>query len=325
MTPRAARLLTRLYPRDWKRRYGREFEALLEMGPADFCTLANVVWSALVEHIFSWRGVTMNRLHRSLGAIVCAYLAVIAAGLNFYATVDDSSLAAAMQTHLYLSDAWSVVALGSVIALMGAVAMLLPLLAGALRFAVSERRGDVLLRLLVAPVAAAVLTAWVVGAFFALGGHWAPLPWAIAGDWTASADWPSLPARWAFGSITAGLALLLLIVSSMSIYQAIERTRFDAVRFTLLHRLVTVHPLKAARIPGMITAVAMVVMTLGVLVWGVIAMRDATAAFDGYSGPMHTTALASWIGSFCVFALASVVALRMLPALRKQANEGLAG
>lgn len=319
MNRTTARMLTLLYPHGWRDRYGAEFEAMLEMGPANFCTLANVVWSALVEHIFSWRGVKMDRLSRSLGAIVCAYLAVIAAGLSFYATVDDSSLAAAMQTHLYLSGAWSVVAFGSVIALMGAVAMLLPLLAGVLRFAVLERRGDVLLRLLVVPTAAAALTAWVVGAYFALGGHWAPLPWAIAGDWTAAADWPPVQARWAFGSITAGLALLLLIVSAMSVYQAIERTRFDVLRFTLLHQPVRVDPLRAARVPGIITAVAMAVMAVGVLGWGVIAMLDASAALNEYSGPMHTTALVSWMGSFCVFALASVVALRMMPALRKQA------
>jgi hypothetical protein len=126
--------------------------------------------------------------------------------------------------------------------------------------------------------------------------------------------------RWAFGSITAGLALLLLMVSAMSVYQAIERTRFDVLRFTLRQRLVTVDPLKAARVPGMITAVAIAIMTVGILVWGIVAMLDATLAFYEYSGPMHTTALVSWMGSFCVFALASVVALRMLPALREQSG-----
>jgi hypothetical protein len=201
--------------------------------------------------------------------------------------------------------------------------MLLPLLAAALRFALWEKRRDILLRLLAAPAAVAIFVAWMAGAFFALGGHWAPAPWAIAGDWTASSDWPSLQVRWAVGSITAGLALLALIATSICVYQAIERTRFEGVQFTVLRGRVTrgpLDPLQCARIPGMVTAVAMLVMTVGVLAWGVIANLDAAVAFHGYFGPLHTTAFASWAGSLCVFALSSVTAARMLPALRTQAG-----
>jgi hypothetical protein len=55
-----------------------------------------------------------------------------------------------------------------------------------------EGRRDILIRLAVAPLAAAILFAWVIGAFLGLGGRWAPAPWAIVGDWTATADWPSV-------------------------------------------------------------------------------------------------------------------------------------
>jgi hypothetical protein len=320
MNSRAARLLMGLYPRGWRQRYGREFEALLAESRGDFRTLANVAWSALLEHILSLRGMNMNRLPRSLATISCAYLAVIAAGLNLYATTDDSSLASAMQTHSGLSAAWTVIELGSIAALGGAIAMLLPLLAAALRFALKEKRGDILLRLLAAPAAVAIFVAWMAGAFFALGEHWAPAPWAIAGDWTAAANWPPVQVRWMVGSITAGLALLLLITASMCVYQAIARTRFEGVQFTVLRGQVTVDSLQWARIPGMVTAVAMLVMTVGVLAWGVIANLDATVAFHGYFGPLHTTAFVSWVGSLCVFALSSVIALRMLPGLRTQAG-----
>ena len=320
MNSRAARLLTSLYPRGWKQRYGDEFEALLTMSRGDLRTLADVAWSAFLEHIFSLRGMNMNRLHRSLATISCAYLAVIAAGLNLYATTDDSSLATAMQTHPDLSAAWTMIELGSIVALAGAVAMLLPLLAAALRFAFTEKRRDILLRLLAAPAAVTIFMAWMAGAFFTLGGHWAPAPWAIVGDWTASADWPPLQMRWAMGSITAGLALLLLIATSICVYQAIERTRFEGVQFTVLRGRVTVDLLRCARIPGMVTAVAMLVMTVGVLAWGAIANLDAAVAFHGYFGPLHTTAFVSWAGSLCVFALSSVIALRMLPALRNPAG-----
>lgn len=320
MNSRVARLLTSLYPRGWRQRYGEEFEALLAMSRGDLRTLADVAWSAFLEHILSLRGMTMNRLPSSLATISCAYLAVIGAGLNLYATTDDSSLATAMQTHADLSAAWTMIELGSVAALAGAIAMLLPLLAAVLRFALREKRRDILLRLLAAPAGVAIFVAWMAGAFFTLGGHWAPAPWAIAGDWTASADWPPLQMRWAMGSITAGLALVLLVATSICVYQAIGRTRFEGVQFTVLRGRVTVDPLRWARIPGMVTAVAMLVMTVGVLAWGAIANLDAAVAFHGYFGPMHTTAFVSWAGSLCVFALSSAVAVRMLPALHNQAG-----
>ncbi len=321
MNPAYARLLICLYPRRWKDRYGAEFEALLEARRGDLAAVANVVWSALCEHTFPTLGGGMNQLPRSLGVVLCAYLAVITGGLNFYATTDDSSLATVMRAQQGLSAAWKVVALGSIVALMGAVAMLVPLMAGALRFAILEKRRDILLRLLASPLAAGILAGWVIGAFFVLGGHWAPAPWAIAGDWTASADWPSLPLRWVLGSCTAALAVFLLIASSISIYQAIQRTRFHEMRFTVLHRIIAIHPLRLARVPALVTTAAMAAMTVGVLVWGLIANLDASTAFHEYSGPMHTTAFASWIGSACVFAASSIVALRKSSSLFKPLGE----
>ncbi|MDR3774802.1 MAG: hypothetical protein P4L26_15715 [Terracidiphilus sp.] len=69
-----ARLLTRLYPRAWRERYGAEFEALLADGRSDLRTYvktgANVIWSAASEHIFPTQGGNMERDPGSFGAIV---------------------------------------------------------------------------------------------------------------------------------------------------------------------------------------------------------------------------------------------------------------
>jgi len=64
-----ARLLTRLYPCAWRERYGTEFKAFLE-DRHGLRTSANVVWSALCEHIFPTRGGNMDQQTRSFGAIV---------------------------------------------------------------------------------------------------------------------------------------------------------------------------------------------------------------------------------------------------------------
>lgn len=60
MNRRFARLLVRLYPRDWRERYGVEFERFLQDGPAGPSASANIVWSAICEHLFPTRRGNMD-------------------------------------------------------------------------------------------------------------------------------------------------------------------------------------------------------------------------------------------------------------------------
>ena len=60
MKPAIARLLTRLYPRRWRERYGAEFEALLETSHGSWRSAANVVGSALSERIMPRGGSPME-------------------------------------------------------------------------------------------------------------------------------------------------------------------------------------------------------------------------------------------------------------------------
>ena len=55
MNPTLARLLVRLYPRLWRARYGAEFESFLRSGEGDLLTSANVIRSALREHLLPTR------------------------------------------------------------------------------------------------------------------------------------------------------------------------------------------------------------------------------------------------------------------------------
>jgi hypothetical protein len=61
MNAKLARLLTRIYPRSWRERYGAEFEELLETGRGGFRTVANIAWSGLRERIFPIGGLTLDR------------------------------------------------------------------------------------------------------------------------------------------------------------------------------------------------------------------------------------------------------------------------
>jgi hypothetical protein len=68
MNPVVARLLTALYPRRWRERYGDEFEAFLQTSEGGFRAAANVIWSALWEHIIPTGGNKMDRDPRSFVA-----------------------------------------------------------------------------------------------------------------------------------------------------------------------------------------------------------------------------------------------------------------
>jgi hypothetical protein len=70
MNHAVAHLLTRLYPREWRERYGAEFEAFLQSDRGGLSAAANVFWSALSEHIVPTQGGNMDRLPNSFGAIV---------------------------------------------------------------------------------------------------------------------------------------------------------------------------------------------------------------------------------------------------------------
>jgi len=77
MTPRLARCLVRLYPRDWRDRYGKEFEALLQDSPGGIRALINVLCSAMRERAVTpiALGVVMNQ---SRGALLIHRPSVVA-------------------------------------------------------------------------------------------------------------------------------------------------------------------------------------------------------------------------------------------------------
>ena len=74
MNPRLARLLTRLYPRDWRDRYGEEFEQLLLAEPSlprdSVRIVADVIHSAVSEYIVPTQGDSMQTSSRSFGSIL---------------------------------------------------------------------------------------------------------------------------------------------------------------------------------------------------------------------------------------------------------------
>lgn len=296
MTPRAARWLTRLYPSAWRARYGDEFRAFLDDREAGPRAIFDVIASALHEHICEFGGYKMSRLQHSLISILYAYLAALAAGINFYWTVDDTPLAAAMQTHVGLMSCWTMVEAGSAGALLAMIAGGVPVALAMVRFAHAARRRDIYVRLGFPVFAAALLAIWIAAVVIGTGGHWAPLPWAVAGD---GPDWPARGLRWALASVTLALLWSALTASGISIKQAVQRSEFPEQR-----------PLRLARVPALVLAGSIVLMTAGVAGWGVYAGRIAPVSFHSEPGLLNSTTFGSWIVSLALFTASAATAVR---------------
>ena len=81
MNRRLAHLVTRLYPRRWRERYGEEFEDFLLDGRADLRTWMDVMRGALGEHIHPTQGGTMSEYRTTFGTVVRQPSALVPLGM----------------------------------------------------------------------------------------------------------------------------------------------------------------------------------------------------------------------------------------------------
>ena len=87
--------LTQLYPASWRRRYAAEFSAFLEESKCGIRDVADILWSALREHLLSKGGREMNRSQHASGFLAFSFLAALAAAkptTRFYSKPDGFRL-----------------------------------------------------------------------------------------------------------------------------------------------------------------------------------------------------------------------------------------
>lgn len=81
MNRRLAHLVTRMYPRRWRERYGEEFEDFLLDSRGDLKTWVDVMSGAVGEHIHPTQGGAMNEYRTTFGTVVRQPSALIPMGL----------------------------------------------------------------------------------------------------------------------------------------------------------------------------------------------------------------------------------------------------
>jgi hypothetical protein len=296
-----AKLLVRLYPRDWRARYGEEFQAIIETQRPTLIDILDVALNALDAHINpALMGATlpterlvrlMQKLRTAEIQIFTAWIAFVIAGLAFNGMMDDSPYLPLMgkvggQVGLDfdfnhpLGLAWT--ALGG-----GAVVALLAVLVGGVPLAYAAwRRSPQVRRLFFIPL----------GAFVAIC-----IPPAIAIGLNIAGV---VHTRMLFGPATGtifGLGYGILFVAA-----AIASTW--AVARAIRQSDIGERPLRFAVLPGIVTTLAMALMLGASIAWGVAAHAQLPGSFDSLNLFAGYPTFASWGVVVLVMLIATVVA-----------------
>jgi len=316
MNPRVVKLLIRLYPSGWRARYGEEFRTLLDEQPATLGGLTNIIICSFYERARLLKVNLVKEVKSSITLILFAGMATLAAGANFYFTVDDAPLAAAIQAHTPLAACWLVMAAGSVLAIAGLAVACVPVLWSMVWFAWVSRRRDIALQLFFAPGALSAVLLWIVGVV--AWTHWAPLPWAVTGDWPAPLNWPPLRVRWELCWVTLALFAFGVIGSAMSLRRTVAL--IESARRTTAPAALKWPSLQRVRSFALAISVATICTAAGAAVFGILADAYSPAAFQGRFGFLASTVLVSWLASIGLLVASAAAALAAFsaPAVRAQ-------
>ncbi len=289
LSPAARSWVLRLYPSDWRARYGDEFAALLEDYPLTPFALFDILLGALDAHLtpFDHTGRILRMLHqprRSVITVFIAYIAFVLAGINYNGMIEDE-LRTLNPAHPAVAAAYNVVYWASAVSLLAVLAGGLPIGLAVARRALAQRRWDILALLAVPPLA---LLIWV---------GWTELLLNVIAPNAGAQSTPRSTAGLFFFS-WVGLFVLAAIVSTAAVSIAVSRSEAPPrlYRFALG--------------PAAVAVLTMVVMFGAVLAWGLLIRSEVPDYLNAQIGPRPYAfpLLAGWVVDLVVMALATLVA-----------------
>jgi hypothetical protein len=216
--------------------------------------------------------------------VFAAYIAFVVAGMAFAKMVEYDDFADVTRGNAPITIAFTTLVAGAYIALLAVLVGGLPLAVAAARYAVATRRWGIL-----------ALLATPLVAFGALAGYGALATQVIAPTFhTGSGVTP--------GNVVlfVGLALIFALGATFSVYGVARAARESEISPRLL---------AFARIPALVTTLAMTVVTVALIVWGVALRAAAPDLFGAGEGILATTVALNWLGVALVMALATIIAL----------------
>lgn len=252
----------------------------------------DVLFGALAEYSLLIVGTLkgsplMVQYRRSASVIFAAFIAFVIAGIGFQKSGEYIMQTSLPDTYPLLAISYDAMMVGAGVALLAVLIGGVPIAIAALRYAVARRRGDILARFAVPPVALLVIIA----------GGFIVVTYNIGGNTAATIH---SPARFAaIGSLVV-LFILGAIASTYAVVDAIARAEIPEglLRFAL--------------IPGVVATLTMVVMVLAHLLWSFTLWQHAPDIFWGDDGLLATSTLVGMIVQVVVMAVATIVAIRAL-------------
>jgi hypothetical protein len=282
--------LLRLYPRPWRERYEEEFLAVLEACPLSLWTIWDVCLWALDAHLH-FETITgrmmpyMHRLRTTSVIVFCAYLGVVVAGLAFGKMLEYDDFTQLVQHNPQVGASYWTLSAGAFTGLLAVLLAGLPIAFAAARAAIATKRWRLLALFVVPPLS---LVLWI--------GAGALTVWLTPGDFVSKPLW----LRLVVGGVFAGGFGLAAIASAAAISMVVIRSEVSEQLF------------RFARIPALITTLAMVVMVGATLVWGLAARAANPTLFTEDDGLLASNTTVSWLLILALMALATAVAIAAL-------------
>jgi hypothetical protein len=286
------RWLLHLYPQAWRARYEEEFLAVLEACPFSLWTLWDVCLGAIDAHLHleTLTGrmfPLMNKLRTTSVIVFCAYIGFVVAGLGFGKMVEYDDFTNLKDHNVQVGVAYYTLYAGAFIALAAVLVGGLPIAYAAARSAIAARRWRLLSLFAVPPVA---LAAWIADILFAEARNPNPSPVLSRPLQDRIIDIVHL----------VGVFGLAAIVSTAAVCIVVVRSDISEKLF------------RFARIPAIIATLAMVLMFLSVVGYGLAVNAADPELLAENQGIMATNTTLSLAMILAMMAIATALAIAAL-------------
>ena len=277
------RIALHLFPATWQERYGAEFGALLDQTPADPRVVFDVLVAAVDAHVHPtgprrrWP-LMIERTRMSELVVFASWVVFVVAGLAFQRMTEGAPFTGIAADQPAVAWTYLAIVAGAVLSLCAVIFASLPILLAIARLAFAARKWRQIALLTVPPAA---LTIWV--AFTAL-------LIAIGDPPVDGVTRVILFVAW------VGTFILAAVASTVAVSAAALDAEVDGAFYR-----------RAAR-PAIVTAIAMAVVVLAVVAWGVAVAVVSPADFWSFDGILSSSTPLTWLGIVIVMAGATVVA-----------------
>jgi hypothetical protein len=276
------RRLVGLYPRAWRERYEEEFLAVVEQGSASLGDLLDVALGVLDAWLWpqvtsEGRTIVSERMRSSVLGVLWAWVGLVVAGVGFQKMAEYEDFVEAARENPLVGLSFDAIVGGAVVTLAAVVAGGAPVALAALRGAIAQGRRDVVLLLCVPPLSLAGFVGYVL-----LVGR---VIYPSLGDLSVH-DALNVELFLSLG----GAFLVAAVASAGAVTAAVGRAEVGG------------RPLRFALYAAVVAALAMAVVLVGTVVWGLALLVSAPSLFLGDEGLLATPTAATWLAVVALMA-----------------------